>query len=66
MGDCLAYLRDNEYKMIQPTDEAEEEWRKHVNEAGSAGLFSETESWYFGTNIPGKSVRSEDLTFPVC
>jgi len=54
VGSCLSYLRENGYNKIQPTSEAEEEWWKHVDEAGRAGLFSETESWYFGTNIPGK------------
>ena len=47
-------MRDNGYSKIQPTKEAEEEWNTHVNEAGKAGLFAETESWYFGNNIPGK------------
>ena len=47
-------MRDNGYSKIQPTEEAEQNWRKHTNEAAEAGLFSETESWYFGTNIPGK------------
>ncbi|KAB5531473.1 hypothetical protein GE09DRAFT_1252235 [Coniochaeta sp. 2T2.1] len=39
---------------IQPKVEAELEWRKHVNETAQEGLFSQTESWYFGDNIPGK------------
>ena len=54
VGDCLSYLRDNGYNKIQPTEEAEQEWRTHVNEAGKAGVFWDTESWYFGTNVPGK------------
>ena len=54
VGEALTYLRDNGYETIDPTKEAEAEWRKHVNEVGEQGLFSETESWYFGTNIPGK------------
>ncbi|KAK3719135.1 hypothetical protein LTR37_004699 [Vermiconidia calcicola] len=61
VGDCLSYLRDNEYSKIQPKVEAEEEWNEHVNEVAQAGLFSETESWYFGTNIPGK--RKEALNY---
>lgn len=54
IGNCLTYLRDKDLKTIKPTEEAEAEWRDHVNEVGKAGLFSDTESWYFGTNIPGK------------
>ena len=58
VGDCLSYLRDNGYNEIQPTEVAEAEWRTHVNEAGKAGLFSDTESWYFGNNIPGKPIEA--------
>jgi cation diffusion facilitator CzcD-associated flavoprotein CzcO len=55
VGDCLSYLRDHEYNKIQPTAEAEEAWRKHVEEVGKMGLFSETESWYFGKHPAGKN-----------
>jgi len=54
IGQCLTYLRDKNYNTINPTVEAEAEWRNHVNDVGKEGLFSDTESWYFGTNIPGK------------
>lgn len=54
IGNCLSYLRDKNLKTIRPTEEAEAEWRTHVNTVGEEGLFSDTESWYFGTNIPGK------------
>lgn len=54
IGHCLCYLREHNLKVINPTPEAEAEWRTHVNDVGKEGLFSETESWYFGTNIPGK------------
>ncbi|KAK3047698.1 hypothetical protein LTR09_010956 [Extremus antarcticus] len=47
-------MREKGLSKIQPTEEAEEEWRAHVEEVGKMGLFAETESWYFGDNIPGK------------
>lgn len=46
IGRCLTYLRDNKIETIAPTKEAEAEWREHVNDCGSQGLFSDTESWY--------------------
>ncbi|KAK5172163.1 uncharacterized protein LTR77_003801 [Saxophila tyrrhenica] len=54
VGNCLAYMRDKGISKIQPTADAEETWRSHCEEVGKMGLFSETESWYFGNNIPGK------------
>lgn len=50
----MSYLRDNDKKFMQPTEEAEVAWHDHVDEVAKMGLFSETESWYFGDNIPGK------------
>ncbi|KAK5019477.1 hypothetical protein BJ546DRAFT_917241 [Cryomyces antarcticus] len=54
IGQCLSHMRDQKLTTIKPTEEAEAEWRTHVNDVGKQGLFSDTESWYFGTNIPGK------------
>ncbi|KAK4986280.1 hypothetical protein LTR50_005393 [Elasticomyces elasticus] len=54
IGKCLTHMRDQNLTTIKPTPEAEDEWRTHVNDVGKMGLFSDTESWYFGTNIPGK------------
>ena len=52
--ECLKTMRDKNVKSIDATREAEEEWRKHVNEVADKSLFPLAESWYFGTNIPGK------------
>jgi cation diffusion facilitator CzcD-associated flavoprotein CzcO len=54
IGKCLTFLRDSNYHSIQPTPEAEAQWRDHVNTSAQEGLYSQTESWYFGDNIPGK------------
>jgi cation diffusion facilitator CzcD-associated flavoprotein CzcO len=50
----LTYLRDHGGKEIEPTSEAEQNWRALVNGIGDATLLPETESEYMGTNIPGK------------
>jgi cation diffusion facilitator CzcD-associated flavoprotein CzcO len=55
ISECIAYLRDNEYRRILPTPEAEDQWVRHVNEAGSRILRSQANSWFVGANIPGKA-----------
>lgn len=50
----LVYMHDSGIKTIDATREAEEQWRKHVNEVADKSLFPLAESWYFGANIPGK------------
>jgi len=52
--ECLKYMRENNVASINPTREAEEWWRAHVNEVAEKSLFPQADSWYFGANIPGK------------
>ncbi len=58
IGKCLTFMRDHHYKTIEPTPESEAAWRQHVNEGSTVGLYSQTDSWYFGANIPGKPRES--------
>ena len=50
----LVHMRDKHIRWIDATREAEEQWRKHINEVADKSLFPLAESWYFGANIPGK------------
>ena len=52
--ECLRYMRRNSLSKIEATVQAEQDWKKHVNDIGGKGLFADAESWYFGANIPGK------------
>ena len=54
IGACLKYLRDNGKDSIEATVEAEDFWVQHNNEAGDATLFPLANSWYMGSNVPGK------------
>jgi cation diffusion facilitator CzcD-associated flavoprotein CzcO len=54
IGDCLVYLRDEEAGAIEATAEAEDYWVNHVNEVGDTTLFPTANSWYMGSNVPGK------------
>ena len=52
--DCIGHLMDEGHETIEPTLEAEDAWVEHVNEVANSTLFPLTDSWYTGTNIPGK------------
>ena len=55
VGETMSYLRDNDFKRIAPTVEAEDAWVKHVNEDGANILRTQANSWFVGANIPGKA-----------
>jgi cyclohexanone monooxygenase len=52
--DCLAFLRDRQLGVIEATTAAEGEWVDHVNEVGATTLYPLANSWYMGSNVPGK------------
>ncbi|RCW40720.1 cyclohexanone monooxygenase [Halopolyspora algeriensis] len=52
--DCLSHLRERGIVEIEPTDEAEQTWVEHVEEIGNATLYPTADSWYMGSNVPGK------------
>jgi cyclohexanone monooxygenase len=54
LGDCIEYLRARGRRTIEPEADAERQWVRHVNEVASGTLYVHTNSWYLGSNIPGK------------
>ncbi|GGJ70548.1 flavin-containing monooxygenase [Streptomyces brasiliensis] len=52
--DCFTYLRENDIAAIEPTTDAEDGWLAHVKEVGNATLYPTADSWYMGSNVPGK------------
>ncbi len=54
ISDCIAHLRASGRSAIEATAEAEDGWVEHVAEVGSYSLFPTAESWYMGSNVPGK------------
>ncbi|GAA1205879.1 flavin-containing monooxygenase [Pseudonocardia alaniniphila] len=52
--DCAAYMRERGIGAIEATTEAEDGWVAHVEEAGNATLYPTADSWYMGSNVPGK------------
>jgi cation diffusion facilitator CzcD-associated flavoprotein CzcO len=55
IADCLAYLRVNGYRQIEPTSEAQAAWVEFVNQIADFTLFPTCNSWYLGANVPGKT-----------
>jgi cyclohexanone monooxygenase len=52
--DCIAYMADRQLGVIEATKEAEGEWVDHVAEVGDTTLYPLANSWYMGSNVPGK------------
>ena len=50
----IKHLVDNNLTTIEPTEEGEKEWVELCRSIANQTLFSKTESWIFGANIPGK------------
>ena len=57
IADCIAHLRATDRKVIEPTAEAEARWVAHHDETANATLIAKTNSWYLGSNVPGKPRR---------
>ncbi len=55
--DCLCHMRETGATVMEPTAEGEEAWVRHHDETAAATLFSKTNSWYNGANVPGKPRR---------
>ena len=55
IGDCLAYLRDNNLTTIEATQPAQDKWVEYVNTVAAFTLFPTCNSWYLGANVPGKT-----------
>ena len=47
-------MREEGKTKIDAKKDAEDDWKKKVNEMHSLTLRHNVDSWYMGTNIPGK------------
>lgn len=52
---AIADLRRDGLDAIEPAVEAQDGWVDHVNAVADTTLMPQTDSWYVGTNIPGKA-----------
>ena len=51
---CLGYMREHGFERIEADATAEAAWTEHANNLTEGMLFTQTDSWFMGTNIPGK------------
>jgi cation diffusion facilitator CzcD-associated flavoprotein CzcO len=51
---CIEHLRHNGIGAIEPAPGVDVAWSKEVSEVANTTLYTKTESWYTGANIPGK------------
>ncbi|EIN04547.1 FAD/NAD(P)-binding domain-containing protein [Punctularia strigosozonata HHB-11173 SS5] len=52
--DAIAKMRKEGINCIEPTMASEQEWHDKVETISKNTLYHNTDSWYMGTNIPGK------------
>ena len=55
ISESVAYIRDNGFHRIQPTQQAEDDWTQHMIEGGEKILRTQADNWFVGANIPGKA-----------
>ncbi len=54
VADCVDQLRAGGFDTIEPTPAAESGWDRHVQDCGNITLYPTANSWYMGSNVPGK------------
>jgi cation diffusion facilitator CzcD-associated flavoprotein CzcO/acetyl esterase/lipase len=54
IADLVTFHRAQGITVIEPTQEAEDDWVNRVNAAADQTLYPRAGSWYMGANIPGK------------
>ncbi len=52
--DCMEYMRAGGHRLIEADADAASAWVDHVNEVAGRTLYPTCNSWYLGSNIPGK------------
>jgi acetone monooxygenase (methyl acetate-forming) len=54
---CIDFMRARGLTEIEPTKEMQDQWVKYHDEIANATLIAKTDSWYMGSNVPGKQRR---------
>jgi cyclohexanone monooxygenase len=54
ISDTVKHMVDHDISTIEPKQEAEDEWITICQTISDQTLFSQGDSWIFGSNIPGK------------
>jgi len=54
ISDLIHYMRDHGQVTVEATELAAKSWTTHVQEVADTTLYPETDSWFTGSNVPGK------------
>jgi cation diffusion facilitator CzcD-associated flavoprotein CzcO len=54
IADTIAFLDQRGLASIEPAAEAEQAWSEHVNEVAERSVYPKANTWYMGSNVPGK------------
>jgi cyclohexanone monooxygenase len=54
IADCLVHMRGAGLTRIEADEQAQGAWTRHTAEVAGHTLYPRSNSWYFGSNIPGK------------
>ncbi len=54
VADCLKYLKSKGFASIDADSGYEERWVELVNQTAASTLLPQTNSWWTGSNVPGK------------
>jgi cyclohexanone monooxygenase len=54
VSDLIGSMRDKGLTTAETTDVEAKRWTAHVQKAADATLYPETDSWFTGSNVPGK------------
>ena len=52
--DLIGHLADNNLNRVEANEDAQSDWVEHAREIAEATLMPVADSWYVGSNIPGK------------
>jgi cyclohexanone monooxygenase len=54
IGACLVYLREGGFDSIEASEPAQDRWVEHVAKVAATTLYPRANSYYVGSNVPGK------------
>ncbi|WP_459545841.1 flavin-containing monooxygenase [Nocardia sp. X0981] len=54
IADAIEAMRSKGVTTMEAETDAEREWTRHVDEVGDMTLYPKVDSWYVGSNVPGK------------
>jgi cyclohexanone monooxygenase len=57
IADCIVHVLQKDRPVVEAAADAQQAWTEHTAEVVAHTLYPRSNSWYFGSNIPGKPRR---------